>query len=92
MCKGKGTTEIFNTGIAEVNIWLRQTTLTDMEDIVIYFLVNSRNEGHMRDWIKWKGSGDIKEALVEQEHLSAEAFFFRYSYNMLGTSATSIPR
>ena len=75
MCKGKGTTEIFNAGIAELSIWLGETTSSDMEDAVIQLIDNYRNDRHEQDWTKRNGAGEIKEALVEQEQISVEAFF-----------------
>ena len=74
MCKGKGTTEIFNTGIAELSIWLGKTTSRDMENAVIRLIENHRNERQEQDWTEWNGAEEIKEALLEQEQISAEAF------------------
>ena len=60
--------------MAELSIWLGQTTSTDMEDVVENFLQNCWNDGQTRDWNEWNGPEDIKEVLVEQELLGEEAF------------------
>ena len=49
-----------------------QTTLNEMEEAVREFLTNFRNEGNRRNWNKWNGPVEIREALVEQEQISAE--------------------
>ena len=73
-CNGKGTTAIFNTGLAELSMWLGKTTSREMEEAVIRVIKNHRNEKQEQDWTEWNGTEDIKEALVEQGQIGAEAF------------------
>ena len=50
MCKGKGTKEVFNTGAAELGIWLGQTTSKEMEEAIREFLMTFRKDEGRRDW------------------------------------------
>ena len=72
-CQGKGTQEIFNTGLAELSIWLEKTTSQEMEEAITTFLTIHRNE-ETEDWNQWEGSDAIKEALIGQENIGPEAF------------------
>ena len=72
-CKGKGTQEIFNTGMAELSMWLDKTTSREMEEAITTFIATHREE-KTKDWNQWEGTDEIKDALIGQEHIGSEAF------------------